>query len=451
MSAWKRVRVMLLVVGIAALVVYVAAAAVIGRPPLIRDAFQYNVSAMRLLNTGVYEYNPDPTVDAETTQGPSAFTMPGYTLLLAGIYLFFPHTGEVVAAMQGAQLAIIAVQLALAVASAVTLAYTGYRLAGIGTGWAAGLMTVAYVPFGMNATVALTETLALALMSGLVLCMVCLFSDATKTSAGSPLRWAAGLGVFGGLSILVRPTIALWLALPLALYWWQHRRVAGTWRVPAAAVLAIVLLMAPWVLRNAIALNRFVPLTDSASTPLLDSVGGSTFTPAEDEIIEQAEAEGRDPYLAVALERLGQRWRVSPGGFLAWKAQTAWRGVGTFTNLPMDIVIDITYSGWPSRYAPSETFLTAGDEAFYDALFGAIGWYHRLLLALALLGVALNARKQLTWLLLSIPLYYALVHTAILFMVRYFYPAMPAILLLAALGVTTAVTVARERLSTTAS
>lgn len=439
MSARKNVRVLLLAVGVAALLVYIAAAAAIGRPPMIRDAFQYNVSAQRLLNTGVYEYNPDLTVDAETTNGPTAFTMPGYTLLLAGIYVFYPHSGDAIAAMQGAQLAVIAVQIALAAASAQAIAYAGYRLAGLRVGWTAGIMAVAYLPFGMNATVALTETLTLALMSGLMLCLVCMFRAAEGKNAAGGFGWAIGFGVFGGLSVLVRPTAALWLVIPLAVFAWRSRG-AGTaaWRTPAVAVLVTALLMTPWVVRNAIALDRFVPLTDSASTPLLDSVGGAVFTEAEEAIIEKAEAAGADPYFAVALERLKARWRLSPGEFLSWKARTAWQGVGDFTNLPMDIVIDVSYSGWPSIYAPSKSFLVAGDERFYDALFGAVRWYHLLILALALLGMALNARKPLAWLLLSIPVYYALVHTAILFMVRYFYPAMPALMLLAALGVTSA-------------
>lgn len=429
---------MLMAIVLLAAIVYGASAALVGRPPVIRDAFQYNASAQRLLNTGVYEYNPDLTAGIEATNGPSAFTMPGYTVFLAGIYLFFPHSGDVVANILTAQNAIIIIQLLLAVGTATVIAYAGHQLGGPTLGWTAGALAVAYVPFGMNATVTLTETLALALMSVVVLATVGLLRRGAASDPARSVRWALLLGIAGGTSILVRPTIALWLAAPLLAWLWTHRRSPSSrWRVPMIVAACVVVLMTPWVVRNAVSLGRFVPFTDSVSTPLLDSVGGANFTAAEEDLIARAEAEGRDPYQAVALQRLKTKWLVSPSGFLRWKAESAWIGVGNFTNLPLDILADLQMSGTPAprTYADAGAFLPVTSDAVYTRLFEGVTWYHRILLMLAGIGVVLGHRRAAVWLLASIPVYYAIVHTVILFMIRYFYPAMPALILLAAFGV----------------
>lgn len=427
---------MLLTIAVLASVTYVTIAATIGRPLVIRDAFAYNASAMRLLHTGVYEYNPDVTAETTVTTGPSAFTMPGYTLFLSAIHRVTPDAGDAASTILAAQPWVIAGQLLLAVTTACIISYAALRTGGPVTGWTAGLFAVAYLPFGINATVSLTETLTLALISVVMLALVELFRTSTNARGGDA-GWAVALGVAAGLCTLVRPTIALWLAIPL-LTWLGLRRhtPSHAWKVAGVAVTCYIAVMLPWVARNAVALDSFVPLTTSASTPLLDSVGGATFTEAEQDLMTEAEASGRDPHLAVALSRLRSRWIVSPGGFLAWKASTLWTGISNFTNLPVDVLADVQSTGLPAAgsYADAGDFLRVDDVAFYNRVFTFLKLYHRLLLLLAVIGLLLGWRKPVIAVLASVPMFYAVTHTVILFMVRYFYPAMPAILILAAFG-----------------
>lgn len=437
----SRVLRMLIVIGVAALIIYTGSAALVGKPPIIRDAFNYNASAMRLLNTGVFQYDHYPATEVEVHSGGSAFTMPGYTLALAKVYLLLPHSGatadEVIANMLGAQPFIIAMQLAMAVAVAVLVAYAALRIKGLGAGWTAGVLAVAYLPFGFNATVPLTETVALFLMAVMVCAVAALLGSDQQLPRKHAYAWMAVFGLAAGYSILVRAVVGLWLIVPLVVWLASQRSRLPRAARPAALGAAVVLLVVtPWVARNAVSFGEFIPLTSSSSTVLLDSTGGAVFTPAEELLMEQAEATGDDPLRAVALQRLKTRWSVSPAGFLSWKLDTLWTGISNITNLPVDILIDFQYSGVPEEgtYVPSETFLPIQSDQTYVTLFQVLRGYHFVLLALALMGFAMNVRRPVAWVLASVPVYYALVHTALLFMVRYFYPAMVPIIVLAALG-----------------
>ena len=423
---------MLVTVGVLAAIVYGAAAVTVGRPIVVGDSFAYNKAAMRLLNTGVFQYTGDDISSAS----PDAFTVPGYAVFLAAIYAFLPHSGDAVANMLGAQIPIMLAQLLLALATALLICYAGYRLGGQCVGWVSGAFAAAYLPFGMNATIALTETAALFLMSAVVLSTVELFRSRVA-SERHDLIWAIVLGVSGGVSTLVRPSIALWLLLAMASWLWIRRASAlREWKTMGVAAACVLLVMLPWVARNAIAFGEFIPLTSSASTPLLDSVGGANFTAAEELIAARAEASGDDPYSAVAMSRLAAFWKRSPVAFTKWKATVLWEGVSGFTNLPADVVDHIQLSGTlaqgsfadPGRFSPLE------DLAFFARVSAWLTIYHRLLLLLAIIGVSLGRHRKVIWLLASIPAYYAAVHLAILFKVRYFYPAMPAVVLLAAFG-----------------
>lgn len=420
--------------GLIALAVFAACVAAVGRPIVIRDSFAYNASALRLLNTGVYEYNPDLQASIETAT-PGAFTVPGYTLFLAAIHALRARTGDVVGAILTAQSSIIAVQLLLAAGLVMLICAAGWRIRGRGIGWTAGALAVSYLPFGLNASVALTETLAAFLM-GVVLLATTALMQAPLLTGRPAIMWAVVLGAAGGASMLVRPVAALWLLVPLAaVALVRHRDRAVAVRVVAAALVPMVLLMGAWVVRNALSLGSFVPLTTSASTPLLDSIGGATFTPAEDEIMKLAEQNGEDPIRAVAVARLRDKWRADPAAFIGWKSGELWNGVSKPAILPIDILVDLQSSPpAPGTFADPGGFLPIESDAFYNRLISLLVTYQRALLVLAAIGLFLGRRQPITWVLMTAPVYYAVVHTIILFQVRYFYPAVPSLILLAALG-----------------
>lgn len=432
---------MLITVALAATVAYALSAAMVGRPPIIRDSFNYNTSAMRILNTGTYRYDVEVPADVTSEVEPSAFTTPGYSLFLSKMYTLLPHGGttpdKVIFELLNAQPWIIAGQLVLAVLTAVAIAYAGYRLGGLPVGWTAGLMAVGYIPFGYNATVALTETLALFLMAIMVVAVVALLAKKEPLSPRAEVAWMAVFGVAAGAHVITRGSVTLWLVVPFMAWVATNRgRMRRALVVAAVGLACVALVWGPWIARNYSVYGSFLPLTSSASTPLLDSVGGAVFSEEEEAIRVSAEKSGEDPNTAVAMFRLKTRWNASPAEFLSWKATTLWEGVSDAVNLPTDTLWDMQTTGdyAPNTVADSGRFLPITSDAFYNAVFGIVRWYHLALMALALVGIALGWRRRAAWVLFSIPAYYALVHTAILFRTRYFYPATVAIILLAAYG-----------------
>ena len=93
------------------------------------------------------------------------------------------------------------------------------------------------------------------------------------------------------------------------------------------------------------------------------------------------------------------------------------------------------------------------NESTYALWISVIGSIHRIALLLAVIGAFLMRRRAIVWLLASVPLYYLLMHTIMHVWTRYFYVAMPAVLLLASicLGYTAALVAKRRDSRTIAS
>lgn len=220
------------------------------------DAFYYQSIAEQLsLGHGFANVDGDPTA-----QWP-----PVFPLLLSLVYRVFgaePIAGELLNALIGAA----TVPLAFALARRAF----GHREA-VFTGLALALM-----PGQIFFTdVLLAETLYTFELVGLLYLLVVL----------PDRRWAYALiGAAIGVAALTRGEGVFLIVLPLVM-WWGH---AGGWRALGRRLAVVVgvaaLVMAPWVLRNAIVVDAFVPTgTNSGSTfwsghnP--DADGGPTYPP----------------------------------------------------------------------------------------------------------------------------------------------------------------------------
>jgi 4-amino-4-deoxy-L-arabinose transferase-like glycosyltransferase len=211
------------------------------------DAYDYDRHAVALERTHAY---PPPTV---LTGGgtATAFRPPLYPLTLAGVYLVTGtqspgrrwHAGRLVQALMGT----------LVVALVALLAW---ELAGAAAGLAAGAIAAVFPPLVMVGASLLTENLFLILELAAVLAVL----RHRRSRVG--WAWLAGAGLCAGLAALDRGN-GLLVAIPLALGAWtaargsRRRGVAGAALVLVAAVLAV----APWTVRNAVALHAFVPVT----------------------------------------------------------------------------------------------------------------------------------------------------------------------------------------------
>ncbi len=241
-----------------------------GRAP-VYDAQAYSRIAAHL------EAGDGFTAGRRATQ-PSSNYSPGLPLLVAGIY-------EVTGGVHGPLARVV---LALIASLAVLFTYllgrrlgdlTGRRAGGVAAGLIGALAVAIYPAFLEYGGMMMSEPLAATLLSGGVLALL-------WAGAGtSPWRWLASGAVLGALT-LVRPeylAVSLVLALLVLLHEWRpawltflrdsggklnHASAGGRKRGWRPALLrvglllaAFVVVLAPWTVRNAVELHRFVPVS----------------------------------------------------------------------------------------------------------------------------------------------------------------------------------------------
>lgn len=218
------------------------------------DGIGYNQLAEGLLTgQGYVNYWGEPT----------AFRPPVYPIFLAGIYTV---TGQSLAAVRLLQ--------ALLDSITVLLIYGIARhLFGARVALLAALGTALYPMLIYETGLIIPETLSYTLQFAAILLLL-------QMNKGGHRALPLWSGLLIGLTVLARPTAALWA--PLILLWiiiWpglMRRR----WEKLALTVAGLTMVFAPWVLRNALALGAFVPISSNSAVniwcgnnPLAD--GGS--------------------------------------------------------------------------------------------------------------------------------------------------------------------------------
>jgi 4-amino-4-deoxy-L-arabinose transferase-like glycosyltransferase len=238
-----------------------------GRAP-VYDAAAYAAIAANL------EQGKGFTVGATATQ-PSSNYSPGLPLLVASAYELTGGVHERLAR----------VLLALIGSLAVLFAYLiARRLRRSAAGLIAAAVTAVYPALLEYQGMLMSEPLAATLLSGAVLAMFWADDarEAAGTSGSSPahqlVRWLLPGTLLGALA-LVRPEyLGVAVLLGLAVLATGHR---DGWRRPltAAAVLlaGVILIVAPWTIRNAVALDRFVPVSTGGGQVLF----AGTYLPSD--------------------------------------------------------------------------------------------------------------------------------------------------------------------------
>lgn len=202
------------------------------------DSVLYRGLAESLIEDGRYWFNDHPT----------AYVTPGYPFLLAALF-----------AISRGTLFIGLVQSLIGAATVVLVADTARRLGGIRAAWVTGMVAAVYPHFLFWTGYVLTETFYLFAFAlgtwGLVL----------VTTTRAPRWWlAVGVGAAWGLAVLVRPNplIFVLILIIFGLARSQWRRVA-LWSLVGFAALWL-----PWVIRNAISLDTFVPTSTESGVVL---------------------------------------------------------------------------------------------------------------------------------------------------------------------------------------
>jgi 4-amino-4-deoxy-L-arabinose transferase-like glycosyltransferase len=220
------------------------------------DSIMYHTTAMSLSDGNGY---------VPLTGGPTARWPPGYSTVLGGLYWLFgqhPVAGELFNAVVGA----ITIVLLMLVVE---------RTVDRGTAIVAGAM-LAVLPGPILWTdVLVSETLYTAVFVAMLLIVV---------SARPTWGWFLAIGAVVGVGALVRGEALTWLLLPVAV-WWRLVPWRQLARVTAVAVAAVVVVLAPWTIRNATVMDAFVPVATNASQTLWsghndDATGGQVYPPA---------------------------------------------------------------------------------------------------------------------------------------------------------------------------
>ncbi|MHB1322831.1 MAG: ArnT family glycosyltransferase [Coriobacteriia bacterium] len=381
----------LLVPVLLAAMVFGAALATYPPPAMIHDAYAYNAAAFRLLETGVYAYGPGP---AETTVTPNARVTPAHVYVLAGSLALSGTDGGFEAAAREARPVWQAVQFLFALATVLFVGLSGHELGGRLLGWIAGIAAALFLPFGWATSVALAESM------GAMLAAAQMWLALRLVSPRRPRTWrgALGLGIVSALAAMARPALIAWVVAPLV--YAIIRRLESPRRLAmlaAVGALGFALVFAPWWARNALLLERFVPIRSDVVLVDGEYSSASTEAPA----------------------------RVSTGEQL--------RFVGRALTTPWMPQLDVL---WENRFHYDEERVDFAEypERLLESFLGwrqAWTYYQSLFVIAGLAGAVLLAKRSPRLLLVvSLPVYVVAIHFSTQINDRYLFPAMPALLLL---------------------
>jgi len=190
----------------------------------------------------------------------TAFRPPAYPVLLAGVFELAGVEGarDSERVLAARILGVVISTLIVGLIGVVAAQLWGRRVALA----AMGLATV-YIPLIVVGAAVMSEPLFAALLLGALAAAI------QHRRSAHRWRWVLLAGVLGGLTILTRAN-ALVLLLPLALAVWTTRPRFSPRALAAPAVLVVLALItvSPWTIRNAIVLDRFIPVSTQFGSAL---------------------------------------------------------------------------------------------------------------------------------------------------------------------------------------
>ncbi|HKT83174.1 MAG TPA: glycosyltransferase family 39 protein, partial [Solirubrobacterales bacterium] len=231
-----------------------------GRSPVF-DAAAYATIAANLDRGEGY------TLGASATQPASNYS-PGLPLFAAGVYEITGGVHERTA------------RLVLALLGSLSVLFTyliGRRLSGPGAGLVGAAAIAIYPALLEYQGMLMGEPLAATLLSGAVLAILWA-ADTPEGGEPSRARWLLPGALLGALT-LVRPEylgVALLVSL-VVLFWQGGRNWSGSLVRTLLLLAGVALVVAPWTVRNAIALERFVPVSTGGGQVLF----GGTYLPSD--------------------------------------------------------------------------------------------------------------------------------------------------------------------------
>ena len=342
--------------------------------------------------------------------GSTAYRPPGFPALLGAVYAVrggaHPPPGwrVYVGGYQPDPHQADAGRVAQALVGTAVVALTGlvaFQLWGRRAGIAALALATVYPPLVIVGVSLFSEPLFIAFVLGAV-------AAALRTRAGPvhALRWAVLSGVFAGLAWLTRSNGFTVLPALCLLVWTARPRLSrAALAMPAVLLAGAVLVVAPWTVRNAVALHAFVPVSTEAGYTLAGTYNATSarsqaypagWIPAQDDphnaaLIRRATS---DPGLAPTMQRSSLRYvRAHP----SYVAKVAY--CNTMRMLYLER-LRCGRSGFGKRNFLNETGISGG-----VADLGIAGFAVLVLLAIA--GGATRAARAAPATLWLVPLFLA--------------------------------------------
>jgi 4-amino-4-deoxy-L-arabinose transferase-like glycosyltransferase len=227
----------------------------------VNDAGTYNRFAAAIATDGDYTTGSNgPGTGAGGSRGPTAYFPPGYSYALALADLLDGHSSGHQAALPGERLE----NAALGTVTVGLVGLVALEMCGAGPALAA-LVLAAVDPVLVELSgVLVAENLLV------VLELMAVWAGLRARGSPRPWRWIGATGVLTGLATLTHEN-AVVMALPLAVaavVAVRGRAAGGSLGRTAGAVALLLactaVAIAPWTVRNALQLHRFVPVADEA-------------------------------------------------------------------------------------------------------------------------------------------------------------------------------------------
>lgn len=231
----------------------------------INDAGSYLKLGSEIAHTG--DYAGGHARAAGGTIGPTAYFPPGYPYFLAAVDLLDGHATPSGPAVHPAR-------LSQAVLGTVTVALVGLvALEAFGATTALiALALAAFYPvlIGLSATL-VAENLLTALI------LASIWTALRARRARRRYRWISATGALVGLAALTHENGLLVLIPLIAAVWTTRPRFSRrALAAPAALIAAAALTITPWIVRNAVELHRFIPVSDESGITLVGTYNAAS-------------------------------------------------------------------------------------------------------------------------------------------------------------------------------
>ncbi|MGI8904144.1 MAG: ArnT family glycosyltransferase [Solirubrobacteraceae bacterium] len=374
------------------------------------DAADYDRTAVSLVRQGSF-----PPSVVTSHGGPSALRPPLFSIALAGVYKIVGVDSQVARWRAGRVLEALLGTIAVALIGLIAL-----RLFGRGVALLAGTIAAVYPPLLLVGSSLMTESLYIPLALGAVLTALVHRSSAHRG------RWAILTGLLIGLGELTRSNgIALVIPI-LVLVWPRPWRSWRALRAPLVVLVAAILTLAPWTIRDARLFHRFVPITTGSGYALAGTYNNTSFklvsVPAAwlPPVLAVHDVLARNPTLdeAQISDRLQRAGLHFIGAHPAYPAKVAlWNTIRLLDLSGPGLERD---SAATNAYPPGLAVLSV--YAFW------------LLGLLALVGALTRAARRAPWSFWACPLVLLASAVMLIGSTRYRSPADPFLIVLAALG-----------------